>query len=118
MRRAGNQEQHVAVAQQPLGTHFIEHDSRVAAVGHLERDPRRQVALDQAGDDVDHGLLRGQDQVHADGAGELRQADDVLLDLLFGRHHDLGQLVGDDHDVRHVGRDALALFVVFGRSRV
>ena len=60
------------------------------------------------------GLLGRQDQVDADGAGELGQPDDVLLDLLLRGHHHLGQLVDDDHDVRHVGRDALPLLVVLG----
>ena len=75
-----------------------------------------RLPLIRPGDDVDHGLLRGQDQVHADRASELCQADDVLLGLLLGGHHDLGQLVGDDHDVGHERRDALALLVVFGRQ--
>ena len=105
VRGAGDQEEHVAVAEQLVGPHLVEHDPRVAPAGHLEGDPRRQVPLDQAGDDVDRRLLRRHDQVHADRPRLLRQADDVRLDLLGRRHHQVGHLVGDDHDVGHVGRD-------------
>ena len=56
--------------------------TRVPTAGDLEGDPGRHVPLDQAGDDVDDGLLRREDQVHADRARVLGQADDVLLHLL------------------------------------
>ena len=36
-----------------------------------------------------------------DGARLLRQPDDRLLDFLGRRHHEVGQLVDDDHDERH-----------------
>ena len=93
---------------------LVEHDARIATAGHLERDPRRQVPLDQAGDDVHGGLLRRQDQVDAHGTGELRQPDDVVLGFLLRRHHHLGELVHHDDDVRHAGRDSLAFRLVLG----
>ena len=110
---AGPEEQHVAVAQQAFGAHFIQHDAAVGAAGDLEGDPGRQVGLDQAGDDVDGRFLRGEDQVDADGATLLRQANNVLFDFLAGRHHQVGHFVGDDHDEGQVSRDrCLFLFVV------
>ena len=53
--------------------------------------------------------------VDADRAALLGQADDVGLDLLAGGHHQVGQLVDDDHDVRQVLGD-LGLFL--RRARV
>jgi hypothetical protein len=70
---AGPEEQHVAVAQQFVGPHFVQHDAAVGAAGHLERDPGRQVRFDQAGDHVDGRFLRGQDQVDADRPALLGQ---------------------------------------------
>ncbi len=68
--------------------------------GHLERDARRDVRLDQAGDDVDRRPLRREDHVHAGGARLLREARDQLLDLLADAHHQVGELVDDDDDER------------------
>src|SRR5208337_5682920 len=50
LRRSRNQEQHVAVAQQPIGADLIEDHPRITTAGDLERDPGRHVSLDQAGD--------------------------------------------------------------------
>ena len=71
----------------------------------LESDTRGHVRLDQAGDDVDRGTLRGEDHVHAAGSGHLGQAHDAALDVLLGDHHQVGELVDHDDDVGHrVGR--------------
>ena len=108
---AGGEEEHVAVAEQPFRTALIEHDSAIGPAGHLEGDAGWQVALDQARDHVDRRLLRGEDQVDADGPALLGQPDDVLLDLLACRHHHVGDLVGDHHDVRHRRGNRGSLFV-------
>ena len=34
---AGGEEEHVAVAQQLVGPHFVEHDTAVGAAGHLDQ---------------------------------------------------------------------------------
>ena len=49
---------------------------------HLEGDAAGEVGLDDAGDDVDRRPLGGDDQVDADGPGQLGQAADGVLDLL------------------------------------
>ena len=67
---------------------------------HLERDARREVGLDHAGDHVDRRALRGEHQVDADGARHLRQARDRLLDLGRRGEHEVGQLVDQHDDVR------------------
>ena len=70
----------------------------------LKQMRRRQVRLDQAGDDVHGRLLRRQDQVNAGRPRFLGQADDVALDLLLHLHHQVRHLVDDDDDVRHLRR--------------
>ena len=61
----------------------------------------RDVRLDQPGDDLDRWALRGDDEVDAGGARELGDAGDRGLDLVGADHHQVGQLVDDDDDVRH-----------------
>src|ERR1019366_7613793 len=95
----GRQVEHVAHAEQGFGTHLVEDGARIDLARDLEREPRRDVGLDEAGDHVDAGPLRRQDQMHAGGARLLRQSRDQLLDLLADDHHEIGKLVDDDDDI-------------------
>jgi hypothetical protein len=97
---AGRQVEHVALAQQRLRPHLVEDGAAVDLAGDLEGDARGDVGLDQAGDHVHAGALRGQDQVDAGGARLLRQPGDQLLDLLAHHHHQVGEFVDHHHDVR------------------
>ena len=97
---ARRQVQHVAVAEQRLRAHLIENGARIHLGRHLEGDAAGNVGLDEAGDDIHRRPLRRQDQVDAGGARLLRQARDQLLDLLADDHHEVGELVDDDDDVR------------------
>src|SRR5207302_4874824 len=99
-RRVQGQVEHVAAAEQLLGAHLVEDHPRVDAARHREGDAAGDVRLDQAGDDVRRRALGGDDQVDADGAGELGDAADEVLDLAGGDHHQVGELVDDDDDVR------------------
>ena len=67
---------------------------------HREGDPRRDVGLDHARDDVDARGLRGEHEVDADRAGLLGEADDRVLDVGGRDHHQVGELVDDAEDVR------------------
>ncbi len=58
------------------------------------------LALMQAGDDVDRRTLRREHEMDADGACHLREAGDGLLDVGAVEHHQVGELVDDDDDVR------------------
>ena len=61
---------------------------------------RRDVRLDHPGDHVDGRSLRREDEVDADRARLLRQPDDRVLDGLRRDHHQVGELVDDDEEVR------------------
>ena len=93
-------EEHVALAEQALGAALVEDDARVGLRRHGEGDARRDVGLDQAGDDVDRRPLRGDHHVDAAAAAQLAEADDGVLHFGGRHHHEVGQLVDDDHDVR------------------
>ena len=99
-RRGRRQKQHVALAEQLLGAVGVENRARVDLRRHAERDARRQVGLDQSGDDVHRRALRRQDQMDADGARHLRQPADRFLDLVARDHHQVRELVDHDDDER------------------
>ena len=92
--------EHVALAEQLLGALLAEDGAAVDLRGDGEGDAGRQIGLDDAGDDVDRGALRRHDQVDAGGAGLLGEPLDQELDLLAGGHHQVGELVDDDDDLR------------------
>ncbi len=96
---ARRQKEHVAAAQQRFGAVGVEDGARVDLGGQAEADARGNVGLDEAGDDVDAGPLRGEDEVNADGARHLREARDGLFDVGAVEHHQVGELVDDDDDV-------------------
>ncbi len=79
--------------------------------GDVEGDPRRQVRLDHAGDDIDRRPLRRHDQVDARRARLLREPLDQEFDFLASGHHQVGKFVDDHHDLRH-GFVGEALFLI------
>ena len=92
-------EQQVTQADKVLGARRVEDDAGVDARRHVERDAVGDVRFDQAGHDVGGRTLRGDDQVDARRARELRDAADGELHLLADVHHEVGKLVDDDDDV-------------------
>ena len=92
--------EHVALAQQLLGALFAQDGAAVDLRRHEEADARRQVRLDDAGDDVDRRALRRQNEVDARRPRLLRQPLDQEFDFLARRHHQVGQLVDHHHDLR------------------
>ena len=109
---AGGHEEHVAVAQQLLRAAVVDHRAAVHLGRHREGDTGGDVGLDDAGDDVDRRALGGDDQMHARRARQLRQAADAVLHLAGADHHQVGQLVDDDHHLRHDLLAGLQLLVV------
>ena len=110
-RSTGRQEQHIAVAQQRFGSTLVKNHARVHFCGNLESDTCGNIGLDQSGNDIDRGALRGQDQMDAGSPGLLRQPSDQFLDFFADYHHQVGEFVDDDDDegqggqVRHVLRN-------------
>ena len=106
---AGRQEEHVAVAEQRFGAVAVEDGPAVHLGGDPEGDPTREIRLDKAGDDVHRGPLGGEDEVDPDGAGLLRQHRERGLHLRRHGHHEVGELVHDDHQM---GKASLAVHLV------
>src|ERR1017187_5084911 len=95
----GRQIKHVAFAEQFVRAHRVENRARIHAARDLERDARRDVGLDDAGDDIHGRPLRGDDAMDARRARHLRDARDGHLDIRRRDEHEIGQFVNDDHDV-------------------
>src|SRR5689334_21688401 len=98
---AGHHVEHVALAEQLLGALFTQNGPAVDLARHLEGDARREVRFDRAGDDVDGRTLRRGDEMDAGRARHLRQTLHRTFDFFAADHHQIGNLVDDDHDERH-----------------
>jgi hypothetical protein len=85
--------------EQRLGSVLVEDHPRVGLRGDGEGDPRRHVGLDHPGDHVDARGLRREHEVDADRAGLLGEADDRVLDVGRGDHHQVRELVDHAQDV-------------------
>ena len=97
-----------------FGADCIEDRSRIRSRGNFERYAAREVGLDQAGDHVDRGTLRGQDQVDAGCAGFLGQSRDRRFNLAAYHHHQIGEFIDDDDDAgKMLVKQARLLFFVF-----
>ena len=99
----GPEQQHVAGADQSLGAGLVEDHTAVGHRGHGEREPSRNVGLDDTGDHVDRRSLRRDHEMNADGARHLRDATDRILDVAGRDHHEVGELVDHDEDERQPG---------------
>src|SRR5208283_1595980 len=66
---------------------------------HPERNPRREVRLDQSGNHIHRRPLRCQNQVDPHRARHLRQSRDRLLNIVRVHHHQIRQLVNDDDQI-------------------
>ena len=98
--RADRPEQHVALSEQGLGAALVEDHARIDLRGDRERDASRDVHLDRPGDHVGRRPLGRQHQMDPDCPRLLREANDRVLDLRRGDHHQVRQLVDHAEDVR------------------
>ena len=96
---AGGKEEHVAAPEEGFGTVAVDDGAGVDLGGEAEGHAGGDVGFDEAGDDVDGGALGGEDEMDADGAGHLCETGDGLFDVGAVEHHEIGELVDDDHDV-------------------
>jgi len=91
--------EHVTHAKELLGPHLAQDRTAVDFRGHLEGNPRREVRLDRAGDDIDRRTLCRHDQVNTRGPRHLRQTLDAGFDLFARDHHQVGHLIHDHDDI-------------------
>ena len=118
---AAGLEQHVAAAQQVLGTGLVQDGARIMPRRDLERDAAGEVGLGQAGHHVHAGALGGQDHMDARGTGQLGQTHDAGLHLAGSRHHQVGQFVDDDDQIGQglqIGQIRRELTVVAGQALI
>src|ERR1035437_6959775 len=110
IRGTGRQVKHVAFAEQFVRAHRIENRPGIHAAGDLEGDARRDVRLDDAGDDVHGWPLRGDDAMNARRARHLRDARDGHFHIRRRHEHQVRQFVNDDDDIgKFFGNDDVVL---------
>ena len=97
---AHRQIEHIAHAQQSLSPHLVKDSARVDFAADLKRNARRHIGLDQTRNHIHARALRGQNQVDASGAGFLRQTRNQLFNFFAHHHHQIGQFVDNDNDMR------------------
>ena len=78
----------------------VENGAAIYARRDAETDARREVRLDDTGDDVDTRALRREHQMHADRARHLRQTRNRFFDVAAFEHHEIRQFVDQDQHVR------------------
>src|SRR5690606_38234604 len=78
----------------------VDDDPAVGLGCDAEGETARDVGLDDTGDDVHGGPLRGDHEVDPHRTGHLGDADDGLLDFAARHHHQVVELVDHHHDVR------------------
>ena len=98
--RAHREEEPVAHTDQLLGARLIQDDPGIGERRGGERQPRRDVGLDQTCHHVDGRPLRGQHEVDTSGTRLLGDTDDGVLHITRSGHHQIGELVHDGEDVR------------------
>ncbi len=86
--------------QQLFSAGHIQDHAGIDLTGHSKTDAGRKVRLDQAGDDVHAGALGGDNEMDAGRPCHLGNAANDSFHG-FGRgHHQVGQLINEDDDVR------------------
>src|SRR5690606_30489285 len=96
----GGDDQHVSHADQLLGSGAIDDHSTVCLRGDRERQPGRDVGLDDAGDHIDRRALGGDHEVDPHCACHLGDTHDGFFDLATCHHHQVVELVDDHHHIR------------------
>ena len=116
--------QHIALADQLFRAGRIQNDTGFDLAGYRKRDTRRDICLHDTGDNVSRRTLCCYNKVHACGSRLLRDTADGVLDFLGSDHHQVGQLVDDNDDLRQhlilLGMAVLGLlcFGLFGTHEV
>ena len=100
---AGRAVEHVAAPLKRLGALAVEDGAAIDLRGDLKGDTGGKVGFDDAGDHVHRRSLGREDGVDAHGARHLGETCDGRLDLGGGGHHEIGQLIDDEHDKRKFG---------------
>ena len=87
-------------------------ESRLAADG--KGNPARHICLDEAGHNVHGRALRSDDQMDTDGPRFGRQATDRRFHVVGRKHHEIGQLVNDQHEIGQRRRAGLVAVNMVG----
>ena len=100
LRIARRHDEHVTEPHELVGTRLIDDHPAVRLRRDGEGEPGRDVRLDDARDHVDRRPLGCEHEVDTHRTGHLGDPHDGILDHTPGDHHEVVELIDDDHDVR------------------
>ena len=110
---AGSQEEHIALAQELLGTVAADDGTRIVPRCHLEGNTGGKVGLDNACDDIHRGALGGQNHMDTGSTGFLSQSHDGGLDIFGGDSHQICKFVHDHDNLRNLLTELLIAHRIF-----
>src|SRR5690606_12342097 len=97
---APGSEQHIAPSDQLVGAARVEDGSRIYFREYPERKPGGEIGLNGAGDNVYRWPLCSDDQVDTYGTRQLGQAGDRRFHFFPCCHHEVCELIDNEHDKR------------------
>src|SRR5688500_11165155 len=106
-------EKHVSISEQRFRPHSVENRAAVDLRRHSKCNSAREVRLDETCQHMHARALRCENDVDADGARLLRQHRERRLNLRLHRHHQVRELVDDEHYIR---KYSTGVFRVFERN--
>ncbi len=94
--------EHVTTSEEILCTDLIEDCTGVDIGCYCEGYTRRDIRLDETCDDIDRWTLGREDEMESNRSSLLCDASDGSFDFfLVPTHHEIRELIDDDHDDRH-----------------
>ena len=98
---AGRGKQHIASSQQFLRAGAVQDGTGVDLRRYRKSNSAWNIGFDYTGNNVYGWALCCNNQVHSGGTSHLRQAANGILYFIWRSHHQVRQLINNNHDLRH-----------------
>lgn len=100
--RTRREVEHITATEEILGSDLIEDRTGVDIRGDGKGNTRRDIRLDESGDDIDRWSLGCEDEMETDRTCLLGDTSNSCLDFfLVPAHHEVSELIDDDDDHGH-----------------
>ena len=109
-RIADRIKEHIALAQQLFRSVHINDGSGIGTGGHIKGNPARYIGFNQAGDNINRRPLGRNNQMQPGRSGHLRQPANRILNFIGSYHHQIRQLINNNHNLRELGCIAFFLY--------
>ena len=102
-RRVRHDVEHIPFTEKIFRAHRIENRTRIDGTYRAEPDTRGNIRLDDAGDHIHGGALRGDDEVNPRRARNLRDTRNHHFRIAPELpHHEIRKFIDHDHNPRHL----------------